>query len=147
MDWKRVAIDDLYRYKKNKHAVKQIKEKLDYLEAQATSLKSFTVSPVPIMGDTSRHEDKLINNIAEREKLGKLLKLNIQFINWIENTLLKLTEEEVFLLEVFYMDYSPQSIYIAEKKLNYSRAHIYRLRNAALRTFVLYQYGVSETLI
>ena len=99
------------------------------------------------MGDTSRHEDKLINNIAEREKLGKLLKLNIQFINWIENTLSKLTDEEVFLLEVFYMNYSPQSIYIAEKKLNYSKTHIYKLRNATLRTFVLYQYGVSETLI
>lgn len=144
MDWQQIAKEDLRRYQGLKQAQKQIDERLVFLEEQYTTLKSAKIEDVPIHGGEETMEDKLLTNIVNRERLKSQHGNNEKVILWVENGLRSITDEERFLLDVFYIRPQRTAVCIAMEKLSYSKTHVYRLRDDALRRFTLYQYGLAE---
>ena len=139
-----VAREDLRRYRGLVTAQKQIVEKIEILNATFENLNSASIRDVPIKNGGEGVDDRLLSNIVERQKLEQQREMNERVIGWIEFGLRNLTKNERFLLEVFYITPTRNSAQIAMNKLNYSKTHVYRLRDCALKKFVLYQYGLME---
>lgn len=144
MNWKTEAVYELKSYATRKSACENIREKIKILEAQAIALNRIS-SDEPVMGGSSKAEDKLINNIVERELLKENLTILERALILTERGLASLNDREREVLNGFYINRT--STYIDELcyRFNIEQAQVYRIKNEALRRFTLAMYGVIET--
>lgn len=143
MNWKAEAIKDLKSYPQRKQAIENIKQRMEILDEQFVSLKGISAGE-PVMGGMSRQEEKWLDNIAERERLGFSLKVAEELIKLTENGLNVLDERERKVLQGFYIERMDRCVEILCDNLHIAKSSLYRLRDEALRKFTLAEYGTVE---
>ena len=71
VNWQKVAIEDLKKYAAMKNSLSSIRQKQAELDSFAGAVRSSFSSTTPVSGSgSSMHEDKLVSNIVERERLN-----------------------------------------------------------------------------
>ena len=70
MNWQKEAIADLRNYRQRKKSIDSMAERIRALEDKYKSIRCATIDTTPVMGGSSRVEDSMINNIAERQRLN-----------------------------------------------------------------------------
>lgn len=143
MNWKAEAAKDLKTYPQRKAAVQNIKEKIKILEEQMVSLKGISADE-PVMGGLSKHEERLLNNITERERLSFSLKIAEELIDLTEKGLATLEERERQVLEGFYMQRAVNHVEALCEKMHIEKSTLYRIKDEALRKFTVAMYGTVE---
>jgi DNA-directed RNA polymerase specialized sigma subunit len=143
MNWKSEAIKELKNYSQRKVATDNIKERIKTLEEQYVSLKGVSIGE-PVMGGFSRQEEKMLDNITERENL-KFNLLIVEKLNALtEKGLGELTERERLVLEGFYFFECNNHVETLCRKMNVEKSTLYRIKDEALRKFTLSMYGIAE---
>ena len=143
MNWKPEAIKELKNYSQRKVAADNIKERIKTLEEQYVSLKGISIGE-PVMGGFSRQEEKMLDNITERENL-KFNLLIVEKLNALtEKGLGELTERERLVLEGFYFLECNNHVETLCRKMNVEKSTLYRIKDEALRKFTLSMYGIAE---
>ena len=143
MNWQKEAINDLKSYTARKMSVDNMKQKIRELENRAIRLGSSS-SDVPVQGGSSRSEDALINNIAERDRLNQSIDAVQCLIDIIEKGLSVLDDEERTVLEEFYINRSSCHIDKLCDKLHCEKSTVYRIKDTALYKFTVAMYGVID---
>ena len=143
MNWKTVAINDLKTYPQRKSSIENIKERIQILEEQFTSLKGISVGE-PVMGGFSRQEEKMLDNISERELLGFSLKIAEELVGLTEKGLETLDEKERAVLEGFYMHRENNHVDILCERLHFEKTRLYEIKDNALRKFTIAMYGAVD---
>lgn len=143
MNWKAEAARDLKTYPQRKAAVQNIKEKIKILEEQMVSLKGISADE-PVMGGLSKQEEKLLDNITERERLSFSLKIAEELINLTEKGLTTLEERERQVLEGFYMQRVVNHVEALCEKMHIEKTRLYEIKDNALRKFTIAMYGTVE---
>lgn len=139
MNWQKEVIYHLQNYRANQNAIKQLEERLANKETQKYSIKRQTTEDVRVQ--SGNNTDNLLNVIIECEELRKQIR-NVKYeIRWIENGLKCLDCIEIKCLTEFYINNNTRAAIELSKQLNYSNAHIYRIRNNALTKLVANLYG------
>ncbi len=143
MNWKAEATRDLKSYPQRKQAVDNLKERIEILEEQFVSLKGVSVGE-PVRGGLSKQEQKWLDNISERERLGFSLKIAEELIRLTEKGLEVLTERERKVLEGFYINPQENHVDLLCEELHFEKSSLYRLKDDALRKFTIAMYGTVE---
>ena len=143
MNWKREAGNDLRSYPERKAACKNIRERINILEEQFTSLHGISTD-TPVMGGMSRQEEKMLDNISEREKLTSSLKITEDLVKLTEKGLDVLDKRERQVLEGFYFERSDNNVERLCCQLNIEKSTLYRIKDTALVKFTRALYGVIE---
>ena len=94
MNWQNAAIDDLKKYIDMRDSLTNISDRISALKLNYTSIKSATFDVVPVKGGSSKIEDRLINNIVERQRLEYTYKATKKLVDIIERGLRGLDEKE-----------------------------------------------------
>jgi len=142
MNYKQETIDDLRHYASRRRAVKSLREKILILREDFGRLKGVQTNSVPVQGGGSGMESHLINNIAEREKLGQQLHIVSAQVKWLEKGLSGLDDEEKLILEYFYINRPPEHVELLCVKLSRGRTEIYQKKDKALDHLASRLYGV-----
>lgn len=143
MNWKAEATRDLKSYPQRKQAVDNLKERIEILEEQFVSLKGVSVGE-PVRGGLSKQEQKWLDNISERERLGFSLKIAEELIRLTEKGLEVLTGRERKVLEGFYINPQENHVDLLCEELHFEKSSLYRLKDDALRKFTIAMYGTVE---
>ena len=143
MNWKREAGNDLRSYPERKAACENIRERIKILEEQFTSLHGISTD-TPVMGGMSRQEEKMLDNISEREKLSSSLKITEDLVRLTEKGLDVLEKRERQVLEGFYFERSDNNVERLCRQLNVEKSTLYRIKDSALVKFTRALYGVVE---
>ena len=144
MYWKNEAINKLRIYKAKKTALENIPNQIEALTIESTALRSSAREGSPVSGSGFTKEESLINNIVERDELTQnydIVKLQIEAI---EKGLSVLEEDELLILERFYINRRTGFLERLCEELHLEQSQIYRKKDAALRKFVTAMYGVQD---
>ena len=143
MNWKAEAVRDLKCYTQRKSSIENIKERIKMLEEQYVSLRGVSTSE-PVMGGLSKQEEKMLDNISERERLKFSLKIAEELNGLTEKGLKSLNEREKKVIEGFYILECHNHVETLCQKMNIEKSTLYRIKDEALRKFTLSMYGVVE---
>ncbi len=143
MNWKAEAVKDLKSYPQRKESIENIKERIKILDEQFTSLKGISVGE-PVMGGFSRQEEKMLDNISERERLGFSLKIAEALVELTEKGLEVLDKKERAVLEGFYINREDNHIDVLCERLHFEKTRLYEIKDNALRKFTMAMYGTVD---
>ena len=111
-----------------------------------TAARASVITDTPRSRNGNRQqEDILLDAITERDDLKLWLTAQRRRVGLIEQGLSALENDEKYLLTMFFID-RPREGGHAEiicEKLGVEVATAYRMKDAALRRFVMEEYGVS----
>lgn len=144
MNWQNAAIEDLKKYMQMKESLTNVQERIAALEAKYMSVKSAATDSTPVKGGGNKMEDKLIDNIVERQRLGYALEATSKLVGLIERGLQGLDERERLVLERFYIFRSSGHVERLMEELNYEQRRIYQLKDQALYRFTVTMYGMLD---
>lgn len=145
MRWDKEAESDLRKYPGLLNATKNLSERIEYLEASSGSLKGSVCDDVPVHGGGSHYEDRILNNLVERERKRMLLDVDEQLLTAIERGLSALTDEERMVIDGFYI-YPVRSdkADALAARIPCGRATVFRIRDRALYKFTVSMYGLMD---
>lgn len=145
MNWQKEAIEDLKNYKNLKEGIKSIKLRIRILDDNFRAIKSGDFSEQKVQGGNKKNiDDKMIENIAQRERLSLTLKANEILAERIEQGLQSLDENERMVIEQLVINDKKNAIIELSRNLAYEKSKIYTLRNEALKKFTKFMYGITE---
>ena len=143
MNWKKEAVNDLKSYPQRKKSLANIKDRIRILEEQFTSLSGISTD-TPVKGGMSRQEEKMLNNISEREKLSANSKIAEGLVKLTEKGLEVLEARERQVLEGFYFEQSGNNVERLCEKFHLEKTRLYEIKDEALRKFTIAMYGTVE---
>lgn len=144
LDWRKVMIEDLRRYEGMQRSLELIPKKIRALEEQAASMKGARMGKEPVQGGTSYYEDRLIDNIVERERLTLNYKAAKILVERIDEALNILSKKERRVLELFYIRNQEGYIRRLCEELRYEERSVYRMKEDALRKITYAMYGLLD---
>lgn len=145
MNWEKEVINRLKNYSYRRAAIKNLKEKINYLESNLTSVKSLTIDKDPIKGGGCKQEDVLINNIVEKDLLMRNLKHCQKEVEEIDKALNILTKTEQEVIQRLYLEKYKININNICDEMGYSKSNIYNISHSAIKKLALYLYGKLMT--
>ncbi|MBR4973845.1 MAG: hypothetical protein IKY45_05225 [Clostridia bacterium] len=143
MNWKKEAANDLKSYPQRKKSLTNIRERINLLEEQFVSLKGISTD-TPVMGGMSRQEEKMLNNISERECLEFSLKITERLVELTEKGLEVLEKRERQILEGFFFERSENNVERMCERFYLEKSRLYEIKDIALRKFTIAMYGTVE---
>lgn len=144
MDWKRVAIEDLKKYEAQKTSLINISEKIVILGLKFESIKGATLTTVPVHGGGTQIEDKLLDNIVERERLKTTYKATKRLVHMVKRGLTGLQQDELTVLNAFFIDHNNGHVEKLMDRLGYEKSQIYNIKDKALYKFTITMYGLID---
>lgn len=143
LNWKKEAANDLKSYPQRKKSLVNIRDRIKLLEEQFTSLKGISTD-TPVMGGMSRQEEKMLNNISERECLEFSLKITERLVELTEKGLEVLEKRERQILEGFFFERSENNVERMCERFYLEKSRLYEIKDIALRKFTIAMYGTVE---
>jgi hypothetical protein len=133
----------LKNYEWQENQIKSLTKRLAIIESIMTSPRVASCSSAPVHGGGNRYEDNLLGYIDKCDEIKKQLARGKARIAIIDSALEVLGNEELRVLERFFVHKSAEPIRDLCAELNYERTKIYGLRKAALRKYVAVRYCVE----
>lgn len=143
MDYKKMAVDDLKKHEARKRSIISLKEKIQALESNKTSLGGMSDCE-PVQTSGNKQEEKLINIISEQGRLKHQLQTVILLVRRMDRGLSNLNDFEYKALDRFYINPVKNCVDCLCEELGYEKAHIYRVKDKALYDLTIELYGTIE---
>lgn len=140
IDWKEVAKRELRLYPHLKDSIKTLRDEIQRIEEEKTSLRSISDSP-SVQGGTSTAEDRLNNLIVKADALKKNQHEAQAEVQAVEESLRRLTKIERQVVGQFALNRSSVAVENLISAIGYERTQIYKIWDQAVRKFVAARYG------
>ena len=137
--WKLLAIEELETYPAKKEAMTTIPERLRELESAFVSIGSPSADKVAVQGGGGN--DKVLNNIVQRDKLSQNLAEVVRFTARVERGLAVLGDDENEILSRCYIHPERGAVERIANARGLDKSTVYRMRDDALRKFTIAMYG------
>lgn len=145
VNWQKVTIDDLRKLEALKNSLNSIQEKRAALDLQAGAVRSSMRSTEAVSGSgANKAEDKMVDNIIEKERLGDNYTATVRLIRRVEKGLELLSDTERKILDRFYIHRIPDHVDRLCEELGYEKTRVYEMKETALRKLTYAMYGVQD---
>jgi len=143
--WTQVAQEDLEGYARMAHSIDSLQARIGALELTYKSLQVGRGEHLgEVKGGVRTDEDRLLDNIVERERLALNLDGTRRLAGLIEKGLDTLDAQERAVLESFYIKKRKGHVDALCERLCCERPTVYRLKDRALINFTRAMYGIAE---
>ena len=143
-NWKTHAIDDLRELPALQESVRSLPEEIRELEEDMQLAKGTAFDKSPVQGGASGYDERLINYIDLKTRLGENLQAASGRAERIERGLAVLSDTERLVLERFYIHREARYLDRLCGELGYEQAQVYRIKDTALKKFTLARCGVMD---
>ena len=144
MKWSEVAIQDLKRYSGLKNSLETIPERIEALELQFTCVAGSAPDKIVVQNSGQAVDDKMLDNIVQRERLKLTFRANKVLVDLIERGLSALNDTERKVLECFYMYRCRGHVERLMDDLGYEKTAVYEIKDRALYQLTTHMYGLQE---
>lgn len=144
MDWKRAAMDDLRRYPFQKQSLENISTRVSALKQKFTTVKGTLSDATPVQGGASRIEDRMLDNIVERERLILTYRATKRLVDLVESGLAGLDDRERLVLERFFITRERAHVERLMEELHVEKTKVYSMKDQALYKFTICMYGLID---
>lgn len=142
MNYKEIVIEDLRNYNYLKQGVENAKARIRALEYAAEGLQS---SELTVAGRRrGRRDDRMVDNLAERERLKLNLRTAQTLLKMIDSALATLSEQEREILNEFYINKREGHAERLCHRFCVEKSKVYTMKDEALRKMAIGMYGVIE---
>lgn len=142
MNYKEIVIEDLRNYNYLKQGVENAKARIRALEYAAEGLQAG--EPVRAGRRRSVRDDRMVDNIAERERLKLNLRTAQTLLRMIDSALSTLSEQEREILNEFYINKREGHAERLCHRFCVEKSKVYTMKDEALRKMAIGMYGVIE---
>ena len=142
MNYKEIVIEDLRNYNYLKQGVENAKARIRALEYAAVGLQAG--EPVRAGRRRSARDDRMVDNIAERERLKLNLRTAQTLLRMIDSALSTLSEQEREILNEFYINKREGHAERLCHRFCVEKSKVYTMKDEALRKMAIGMYGVIE---
>ena len=144
-NWKYDVKDDLARYGGQLVAVTTLPDELRRLELEYESIKIANTDTTPVQGGGTVYEDRLLTNIARREKTSMALSMTQIDIERIEAALDCLDETERHIVDTMYIHRQRGAIERLREELGLEdESSVYKRAERAIKKLTYALYGREE---
>lgn len=144
-NWKYDVKDDLARYGGQLVAVTTLPDELRRLELEYQSIKAANTDTTPVQGGSTVYEDRLLTNIARREKTSMALSMTQIDIERIEAALDCLDETERHIVDTMYIHRHRGAVGRLREELGLEdERSVYKRAERALKKLTYALYGREE---
>ena len=144
-DWQLDAEKKLLHYRGLRNSIDNMRYELETIDNELYSAGTSHMSSVPTHGDSSKHEDRLVNKLTRKDNLIKWLADTEREVVAIESALNLLSDDERKVIEVFYLNrkHGKKPIYAVMEAMYLERSCAYRKVNNAVFRFAINLYGCA----
>ena len=143
VNYKKLAIKELRTYKDLEKSIRLGEKRIKDIE-QSGSGKSYSMGLGIQRSNDNNTEDYIIALIEEKENTAQHIAVNKLKLSVIQAVLHEMTEEEIKILKMFYIERKRYHYVQLEQELYCSHSHVYNKRNAALKKYILLRFGVEQ---
>lgn len=144
-NWKYDIKDDLARYGGQLVAVTTLPDELRRLELEYESIKIANTDTTPVQGGGTVYEDRLLTNIARRDKTAMALSMTQIDIERIEAALDCLDETERHIVDTMYIHRHRGAVGRLREELGLEdERSVYKRAERALKKLTYALYGREE---
>lgn len=144
MNWKNEAINDLITYARKKESLTSMKQQIEAINMQLTSIRGAASDTEPVMGGVGQYEDRILDNIVKRDRLVLTYRATEQLVNLIEKGIAGLDQRERLVLDLFYIHRAKGNVERLMGELRYEQSRVYQIKNEALYKFTNAMYGAYD---
>lgn len=145
MDWKSIAIEKLKDYQAKRQALESIPLEIAQVESNMTSIHSSRPDATPVKGGGAGYEDKMLNCLAQKDELQRVLERTQLWINAVDSALVVLDPDDRKVLEYLCIYPAKDGLERLCNELFVEPRQIYKRREKALRKFTIALYGCTES--
>ncbi|MBQ1492681.1 MAG: sigma-70 family RNA polymerase sigma factor [Blautia sp.] len=140
LDKRKATIEAIKSYDDMAFIIEHTDEEIATVKDKMVGVGSPGMDGLPHAHNPKAGEDRLVSAIDEIDLLRERYRQAVEYMAWFKPAWNKLTEDEQFVLEAFYMgeDGSSQSI---QDELNLSQSGAYNKKNRALNHLIGLLYG------
>ena len=144
-NWKYDVKDDLARYGGQLVAVTTLPDELRRLELEYQSIKAANTDTTPVQDGGTVYEDRLLTNIARRDKTAMALSMTQIDIERIEAALDCLNETERHIVDTMYIHRHRGAVGRLREELGLEdERSVYKRAERALKKLTYALYGREE---
>ena len=140
LDKRKATIEAIESYDDMAFIIDHTDEELAEVKNKMLGVGSPNMDGLPHAHNPKAGEERLVNAIAEIDLLKERYRQAVEYMDWFKPAWGKLTEDEQFCLESFYMggECASQTI---QDELNISQSGAYNKKNRALNHLTKLLYG------
>ena len=144
MNLRAQVVERLSNYELMGVAVKNLQEQIRWLKLHQEGIHAVRTDRVAVKSQPGRSEERLLENIEQRQKLEIALKNTQRWLQITCRALKALNKDEQLILQKLYIHKSPGALNELCQMLEMEKSSIYRKRDKALDKLVLALYGVDN---
>ena len=143
LDKKKAAVDALESYDDMDYIIRHTDEDIAKAESRLYGVGSRGMDGLPHAHDVKAVENRIINGIEDIDVMKERYRQASEFMEWFNPAWEKLSEDERYVLEAFFMDEGKCSSgdEAVAAHFGIERASAYRKKNRALDHLALLLYG------
>lgn len=145
LDKRSAAVDALKDYSSMKFIIEHTDDEIKAAYQKMGGVSSPQYDGIPHSHNPQAGEDRIIKGIEEIDVLKERYRQAMEYMEWFVPAWNELTEDERYVLEVFYSEDERQtdSIYDICDRFHIERTSAYKKKNRALQKLVTLLYGKS----
>ncbi len=140
LDKRKASIDALKDYDSMQFIIDHTDESIKEIQDKMCSIGSPNFDGMPRTPNPNAGEDRMLDAMVEIDVLRERYRQAKEYMDWFKPAWAKLTDEDRYVLEVFY-DEEDSSIMTICNRFNIERTSAYKRKNRALEKLVLQLYG------
>ena len=141
LDKRKAAISAVEAYTSMDYIVKNSAEEIERAETKMAGVGSPNMDGMPHAHNPQAAEDRIIKGIEEIDTIKERYRQAVEYMNWFKPAWAQLSEDEQYVLEVFYMDECDSPVVLVEDYFGIERSSAYNKKNRALDHLTMLLYG------
>ena len=143
MDKRKAAISAIEAFSSMDFIVKHTDEEIQLVRDRMEGVGSPNLDGLPHAHNPQAGEERIIKGIEEIDIIKERYRQAVEYMNWFKPAWEKLTEEERYVLETFYMDSEHGDNPATQVAANFAieRSSAYNRKNKALERLTTLLYG------
>ena len=141
MNLRAQVVERLCNYELMDVAVKNLQEQIRWLKLNQEGIHAVRTDRVAVRNQPGRGEERLLENIEQRQKLEIALENTKRWLQITDRALKALGGEEQMILQKLYIHKSSGALSELCQTLGIEKSSIYRKRDKALEKLALALYG------
>ena len=146
LDKRSATIAALKDYESMQFIIKNTGEEIRSQQDKMVGVASPIWDDMPHVHNPGATEERIVNGIEEIDILKERYRQAVEYMEWFQPAWDQLTEDERYVLEVFYMDsnsYGSNAVYYVASYFQVEQTTAYKRKNRALDRLTVLLFGVA----
>ena len=146
LDKRSATIAALKDYESMQFIIKHTGDEIRSQQDKMVGMASPNWDGMPHAHNPGATEDRIVNGIEEIDILKERYRQAVEYMEWFQPSWDQLTEDERYVLEVFYMDsnsYGSNAVYYVASYFQVEQTTAYKRKNRALDRLTVLLFGVA----